>query len=570
LSDLVQLETVDANRSRVDRLPSGALPALKQLNVVGTPVTEQTVAAFRQAHPGVRVRRGWNESLQDALLGVTRLRIGPGEACGLEEPPPPYESTDAAEIAGLLRLFVVDEKRSGAICGCLGGASFEFFKRDQLLETAHLVCNDMLRWSGWPGDGALAPANVRVLLDRLAERGVRGPRDEELARQAREDAFQRKSARATAGWSSKLRQSFEQDGEVASQDPGYEPRFFPAVLSSEIPAPADRIRVLLRILGADTGSWSGLDWQEVMAEKLLGTYGRGELEDVCRAALLGTDRQLRRGAARLWDGWQSPLEHWQGGHDPALRSTLLSVLQEGQSPDLRQRAVCLLASWWAELPVAERDSRLRTALQDPSEPVRKQAMLTAGQLQAAWAENGLIHVLAGQPATIVPLPPVPPDEVDAVDQSVDRIIQGSPISEAEFAGLALGYMRSKRAQPLIDERATASGSAMLRVAHALFDDRCDLLTADDFQTKDSNQPLQLAAVESVVRCRGKHGLDLALGYRQATHWWEPERVASALKAMLLAGDPPGASILKTATTLPELRGWYQQYGTQYGQRLRGN
>jgi hypothetical protein len=284
--------------------------------------------------------------------------------------------------------------------------------------------------------------------------------------------------------------------------------------------------------------------------------------------LLGTDRQLRRGAARLWDGWQSPLEHWQGGRDPALRSVLLSVLQEGQSPDLRQRAVSLLASWWAELAVAERDGRLRAALQDPSEPVRQKAMLAAGQLQATWAEDGLIRLLAGQPATIVPLPPVPPDEVDTPDQSADRIVRGSPISEAEFAGLALGYLRSRRAQPLIDERAAGSGSAMLRVARALFDDRCDLLTAEDFRTKDYNQPLQLAAVESVVRCRGRHGLDLALGYSQATDWWEPERVAAALKAMLLAGNPPGASILKTATTLPELRGWYQHYGMEYVERSR--
>jgi hypothetical protein len=47
-------------------------------------------------------------------------------------------------------------------------------------------------------------------------------------------------------------------------------------------------------------------------------------------------------------------------------------------------------------------------------------------------------------------------------------------------------------------------------------------------------------------------------------------VAAALKAMLLAGDPPGASILKAATTLPELRGWYQQYGMEYVERSRGN
>jgi hypothetical protein len=78
----------------------------------------------------------------------------------------------------LLRLFAVDEDRSGATCGCLGGASFAFFSRDQLLETTHLVCNSLLRWSGWPGDGALAPAKVQALLDWLAERGVAGPRDE--------------------------------------------------------------------------------------------------------------------------------------------------------------------------------------------------------------------------------------------------------------------------------------------------------------------------------------------------------------------------------------------------------
>ncbi len=198
-------------------------------------------------------------------------------------------------------------------------------------------------------------------------------------------------------------------------------------------------------------------------------------------------------------------------------------------------------------------------------------MLAAGRLGAAWAEDDLTRVLTGQPASIVPLPPVPPDEVDTVDERADRTATQFLISEAEFAAIALGYIRSRRAQPLIDARASASGAAMLRVARALYDERCDLLTADDFRTKDSNQALQLAAVESVVRCRGKYALDLALGYREATHWWEEDHVAGVLKTMLLAGDPPpGASALKTAKTLPELRGWYQQYGAKYVERTRGN
>lgn len=75
---------------------------------------------------------------------------------------------------------------------------------------------------------------------------------------------------------------------------------------------------------------------------------------------------------------------------------------------------------------------------------------------------------------------------------------------------------------------------------------------------------------SVVRCQGRHGLDLALSYRQATHWWEPEQVANDLKLMLLAGDPPGRASLVPAKSPAELRGWFQQYGAEYLSRLAGN
>jgi hypothetical protein len=565
LADLPQLERVLANQSLVERLPQGDLSALRELSVVAARVPTEAIGEFRRSHPQVRVRHGWNESLRDALVGVTRVRVRPGDefTLGNEQTPPSYESNDAAEIAELLRMFEVGEDRAGVICGCLCGASFELFNGDHLLETAHLVCNNMLRWSGWPSDGLLEPAHAAALLDWLAARGVTGPRDEERRAKARGEAFERKSARATAGWNAKLLKCFEQDGKVASQNPGYKGRLFPAALSAELIVSGDRIRLLLRILGADTGSWSGLDWQEVMADELLRTYDHRELGSACKAALLGTDRQLRRGAARFWDSWQSPLDQWPEGREPAVRSALLSVLQDAQSPDLRQRAISLLSSWWAYLPLNERDIRLRAGLQDPSEPVREEAMLAAGQLQCMWVEDDLVRILDGQPAVVVPLPPVPPEELETVDLAAGRIARGSPITEAEVAGLALGYLRSRRAQPMIEERASVTGSAMLRVARALYDERCDLLTADDFRTKDSNQPLQLAAVEAVVRCRGKTGLDLALGYRQATHWWEEDHVAAVLKAMLLAGDPPGASSLKSAKTLPELRRWYGEFGGAY-------
>jgi hypothetical protein len=564
LADLRQLEAIDANQTLMTRLPNGPLPALRSLDAIATPVAADAVAAFRQAHPGVRVRHRWNESLRDALLGVTRVRVGPGEACGLgETAPAPYETTDATEIAELIGLLVVDEQESGAACGCLGGAAFEFFQGQQLVETTNLVCNHMLRWSAWPGDGALAAANATAVVEWLARRGVTGPRDEIHEAQAREAASRRKTDRAVGGMSQRLREAFEQDGGGA-ETPRY--RSFPSLLAREFPVPRDRIRILLRILGAGVGTWSGLEWQEQVADHLLRTYSRGELEAVCQTALLGDDRQLRRGAARFWDSWQSPLESWPADGGPALRSALLTVLQESRSPDLRQRALSLLLEWWGELPATERERRLQAGLHDPSEPVRRKAMLVAGQAGATWAESLLLRVLGGAPAETVALPTVPADEEDPTDSGAEPTGRDAPSSE--IAGLALGYLRSRQALPLVEERAAANGSAMLRVARSLIEDRCDLVIADDFRTHDYNQVLQLAAVESVVRCRGRYGLDLALGYRQATHWWEPERVANDLKRMLLAADPPGEASLKTAKTLPELRGWYQQYGAEYLRRVR--
>lgn len=567
LSELLQLERVQANGSLVERLPAGSLPALRELSLVAARAPSEEIEAFRRTHPQVLVRHGWNQSLREALRGATRVRVGPGQDLAFRgRTPPTYESADPAEISGLLRLFEVDEGQSGAVCGCLCGATFEFLAGDEPLETTRLACNHMLRWRAWPGDGALVPANAAALRDWLADRGVTGPRDEERESLARQEAYRRKWARATAGWSPGLRQALEQEGRLAAEGPNAERQRFRAALAVAFPVAADRIRALLRVLGAEAGSWSGLDGHEVVADRLLRTYDQRELEAVCKAALLSGDRQLRRGAGRFWDGWQSPLESWRPGREPAVRSALLDVLQEGQSPDLRQRALSLLARWWAELPADERDRRLRAGLHDPSEAVRDQAMLAAGRLQATWAEDQLIGVLEGQPVRIVPPPPVPPEEMETVDLRADVFSRGKSISEGELAGLALGYLRSARARPLIEELAAGSGSPMLRVARALYGGRCDLLIADDFRTRDANQALQLAAVESVVRCSGRPGLELALGYRQATQWWEEDHVAAVLKAMLLAGHPPGASVLKAATSLPELRGWYQQFGDELAAR----
>src|SRR5262245_1039160 len=123
-------------------------------------------------------------------------------------------------------------------------------------------------------------------------------------------------------------------------------------------------------------------------------------------------------------------------------------------------------------------------------------MLVAGRAGAASAEERLLAELAEGPA-------------------------------ADTAALALGYLRSPRAGEALAHGDAPGAPAAKRVALALAAASCERLAAEDFRTPERDQALQLAAVEAVVRCQGRHALEHALAYRQASHWREPEQVAEA-------------------------------------------
>jgi hypothetical protein len=367
--------------------------------------------------------------------------------------------------------------------------------------------------------------------------------------------------------SQSLSEAFERDGQTLGQTATKpQPKSFSRQLAIEFPAVIDRIRVLFRILGAENGSWNGLDWADQIADEQLRRYPQRQLAAGCESALLADDRQVRRGAARFWESWRSPLAAWKPPRLAQLRSAVLTVLQESRDPGRRQDAMESLREWWSEMPAAEREQRLRAGLRDPHDAVRRRAMLVAGQVGEGSAEDPLLRVLRGEAVEPIALPLVPASEEEDVGSYADPVAPDS--AESDVAALALGYLRSRLAQAPIEERAAASGSALLRVARALSDERCDLLVADDFRTNDHNQALQLAAVEAVVRCRGRTGLDLALRYNPATHGWEGEYVAGRLRRMLLAQNAAGADLLRTVKTLPQLRAWYQRYGQAYLKRAQ--
>jgi hypothetical protein len=297
---------------------------------------------------------------------------------------------------------------------------------------------------------------------------------------------------------------------------------------------------------------------EQRAEVLLKTYTPEELAKAAEAALRGDNRRLRRGAARLWCGNQSPLAEWKPAEPASLHRIVITVQQEARCAALRENALDNLRRWSGELTTEEIRQRLSIGLRDPQPSVRRRAILMVGLLRCSALATEVLDVLKGKHLEIVPLPKVPDDEVEEAPEKVHEFTAEN--TEAEVAALVLGYLQHEPAKPLL--AAYANKSPSYAVALALMGE-VERLKPEFFCETKGNRLLQFAAVEAVVRCRGRYGLDMALAYKYATQLWEEEYVTGNLKRMLLAENAPGRNLLENAKSLKDLKAWYDKYGKEY-------
>jgi hypothetical protein len=137
--------------------------------------------------------------------------------------------------------------------------------------------------------------------------------------------------------------------------------------------------------------------------------------------------------------------------------------------------------------------------------------------------DSLMKVVRGEPPETNPLPGVPESETVDVFEGIAEVAGKS--TDAEIAALALGMLEHTEVKPLIVAQQPLT--PMFKIALALLGEP-ERLERDHFRSPDSNQPLQLAAVAAVVRCRGRAGLGFAVHY-QYTAWWEPQYVAPSTR-----------------------------------------
>lgn len=343
---------------------------------------------------------------------------------------------------------------------------------------------------------------------------------------------------------------------------------FEEIIAS-MPETRDQIRALLHFAGGPNDSWSSFTGVEINVDSALKAYDKDELAGPVEEALLGDNRLIRRGAARLWLGWRSPLADWKPEKLSELQSACLTVMQEARYYPTRQRAQSKLQQWASNLPDEEVERRLQQGLHDPHPSVRRSAMLTAGQLKRDSAREYLLQQLSGERPETHSLPDVPAAERTDVADGFDRIIGKRP--EKEVAALALGYLGAKEAAGqirdslILPDLADEEPSPLYEVAMALLGD-LDQLKPRHFNLGERNKELQLAAVDAVVRAKGRR-VELVLGYKQATHWWEEDRVVDRVRTMLLEEKAPGEALLKNCTKLKQLAAWHAEHGVEFQKRF---
>lgn len=233
-------------------------------------------------------------SLNDVLETATRAVVYSGGVHGdsLVEAERLFEASTPEDIEALRRSLRIVDGGDGH-CMCLGDIAIEFFAEDGrrlvLLGVHH---GRRIRWEAWKDDARLEDG--KAFLIWIASKGARGPLDEFMEAERREEDGQRALERWNAAIPDCLRLPRELVEKAMEDD---DPTPFLDALAAAYPRPSEQAKVLLEWYGNGAGPWSGAPAYEQFAEILLQELPESALIEAARSA--SEDHQLE-GAARFF------------------------------------------------------------------------------------------------------------------------------------------------------------------------------------------------------------------------------------------------------------------------------
>jgi hypothetical protein len=296
---------------------------------------------------------------------------------------------------------------------------------------------------------------------------------------------------------------------------------------------------------------------EIPVHDVLNKMPKEVLGPVTEEALLGGhDRQLSRGAARLYVAWKSPLQDWKPEDPVRVKLAVLQIQGASKNPELRATGVKELLNWGKGLPDADVHQYLEKAIHDPAPMVRANAILAAGLLGRSEFAPFLKGVAKGEAVTIWELPPVPKEE-DVLSSDAAPAAEKAAV-DADRAALALGYLRYDAAKRELESLKSAPCT---EVALALLGDTTRL--RPEFFKGDwiKDEYLRDAALEAALRSKDRAAIKMAiLEYTNHMPYWEREAVPTKLAWGLIEMGSPDGQALSGMTTLEELQTWVKGPG----------
>ncbi len=170
---LQHIRRVLATNTDVTTLPSGTLPSLRTLSILGHGVPPEALRAFLRANPRCATEHSWMALLDAGVAGIDGLRLRTGGMCHrspLEEDTL-FETRAPDELRAFLATIAIDEPASRGMCTCCGGPTIELLRGDEVATSLSLHHGQTLRWRGWPADGRLTPDAADALCAWISAHG---------------------------------------------------------------------------------------------------------------------------------------------------------------------------------------------------------------------------------------------------------------------------------------------------------------------------------------------------------------------------------------------------------------
>lgn len=317
LESLPELEQWIADGVTVKEFPSGPMPALRRVRLVGAEFPPENLAAFRAAHPGLVVETSWKGALEEIAGTADRVVLRSGGTChGREGETILHEEAGVEAVLGVLRLIDVVDGPGGGGCMCCGDPTLEFRRGTQVVAALSLHHAVRLRWrEGWPGDARLTDESIEALTTWMAEHGDGVPLEEWRGLLRERRTYERR-------WALLLdRMPGVVAGVVRAGTDGEGIRL---ALLAAVPDPVARASVCLRLYGTGEGSWIHPFGPDSVMERILSgdVTTAGIRESLLAIARSGDPAALDGGARWLFAG--DEILFWRPEH----RATVLAVFAE--------------------------------------------------------------------------------------------------------------------------------------------------------------------------------------------------------------------------------------------------